>query len=525
MMRAGVLVVAFAAVAQAATAQRGSRLWQPDERVVITDFSTVEAVAATDVVLYVVTPRGIGMYDRRFNRWEPPVTRLDGYPLVRAFAALVDPIDESLWIAADVGLIHYQPRLRLLETIPVAGGVREIAVDERDVFAGFYLRAGRTWEFLPRGGIVTRPARQLPRADRQLRTVTVPELEKQYPALVSMRASQLIDDRLRQYRFSAATEVRRTNEVFLGTDGYGVFRLDLLTMSFERLPFGLLAPAAASVAVGEEGVWVGSGGGSARSGITFVSRDFQEFAYDEGRAVTGLGSVVVRDIMIRGRDVWAATDGGVVQLGPGGPVNRLTASRGLASDRTAALAEGAQGVWVGTGLGLAYVSDDGVVERVGSSGVVTVTALAAQGDTVWVGSRQGLGVSSVGMTRVVVPPEVRDVAELSDETVALAIADGTVIAATSEIVAWRRPGGGWQVDGVPGVRLGALTALAADSAGVWVAGDRGIGRFAYESRDYVFLDTPGDFPGRVRDIAVDDTYLWVATDGGLTRFRRTAVVP
>ena len=167
MIRVCVGLIVLVGVAHPAFAQRGSRHWQPNERVIISDFGTVQAVAATDVVVYVVTTGGIGVYDRRFNRWEPPVTPLDGFGNFRARSALVDPIDESLWIAADVGLVHYQPRLQTFETIHVPGGAREIVIDENDAFAGFYVRALRSWEFLPRGGAVTRPARQLPPVERQ----------------------------------------------------------------------------------------------------------------------------------------------------------------------------------------------------------------------------------------------------------------------------------------------------------------------------------------------------------------------
>ncbi len=539
MTRLFIVVTVVGALAHPVQAQRGSRQWQPHERVVVADFGTANAVAATDVVLYVVSPGGIGVYNRRFRQWEPPVTRLDGFPTIRARAALVDPIDQSLWIAADEGLVHYEPRLRMFETIRIPGGAFEIVVDEQDPFAGFYVRGTGSWEFLPRGGVMTRPTRQLPPKTRQIGTLSADEAERRHPFVSTLKVRALTDDRLRRYRFVSATEVGLTNELFFGTNGYGVIRVDLLTTTHERLPFGLLAPMAASVLVDEGGVWVGSGGGgiggagATRSGLTFVSGDLQRYRYQEGPAVVGLGSVSVTDMIRRGRDLWVATDNGVVRVESRGTVGRLGVSRGLPSDRTRVLAEGTSGVWVGTRLGLAFVGDNGEILPKGDTGPIVVNALAADGDSVWVGSRQGLGLSWVGTSRIIVPDDVRQVSQLGDEVVAITFTEGALVVATRNALVWRytagmRAGEGetnWHVDDVVHAQLGELSALAPDRDGVWVAGERGIAQVRFDPRGYTALNTPGDVPGVIRDLASDDTYVWVATDGGLVRFTRTSIVP
>src|SRR5688500_5050100 len=81
--------------------------YRPDERIVLADFSHVQAVAASRDRVFSATTEGLTIFDRRFNRWEPPVTRVDGYPDSRITAALVDPADESVWLGSDAGLAHY----------------------------------------------------------------------------------------------------------------------------------------------------------------------------------------------------------------------------------------------------------------------------------------------------------------------------------------------------------------------------------------------------------------------------------
>ena len=77
-VRLGLPLPLAALLAAPLAGQTGSRPWRPEERVLIGDMSVVEAVAADENVLYIVTPTGIGIYDLRFDRWQPPVTALDG---------------------------------------------------------------------------------------------------------------------------------------------------------------------------------------------------------------------------------------------------------------------------------------------------------------------------------------------------------------------------------------------------------------------------------------------------------------
>ena len=162
MIRLQLAVVAAWVCAQPLQAQVGARLWRPEERVVISDFSVIQALAVSEDLLYAATDGGLVIYDRRFGRWEPPVTGLDGYPLERVRVALVDPVDRSVWLGTDQRLVHYVPTLKRFETIPVVGGVRDLMVDRRDLFAGMWVGTSAGWEFLPYGGIMLTPATHMP---------------------------------------------------------------------------------------------------------------------------------------------------------------------------------------------------------------------------------------------------------------------------------------------------------------------------------------------------------------------------
>src|SRR6185436_8202147 len=99
------------------------------------------------------------------------------------------------------------------------------------------------------------------------------------------------------------------------------------------------------------------------------------------------------------------------------------------------------------------------------------------------------------------------------------------VAATNDELIVRFPGGGGAWTRLPLVsrQLGNLRALAADSGGVWIGGERGLGFFRFAGTDLSTFRVPDDVPGPVQDLAVHGRFLWVATPDGLVRFDRRAL--
>ncbi len=505
----------------AALGQRGSRPWRADERVVITDYRTVDAVAADEALVYAVTRGGICVYDHRFRRWEPPVSEPErgGWGTVRD--AAVDPTDGSLWLGTDQGLVNYQPRVDRLEQTVVAGGVATLWLDRRDPVASIYFRGISGWQQLPRGGAIPIPANPsapdrtslAPAASRMRSLFT------RYPSLTTLSARLLTDDRMRTYRFTSAAEVPAAEAVFLGTDGMGLVKFDITTGDFETLAFGLLASATTAVEPVEGGVWVGGSDDRSWSSLSFVSSDLQHYEYVEGPPVTGLAGTVVNDLLAIGSELWLATDAGVTVLTDGRQSRKITSADGLPAGQALALAASPDGVVVGTERGLTRITDSSV-ERLGEALVARVNGLAALGDSVWVASSVGLGWSLSGSDRVLEIPGAEGVPELNEDIVAVTVAGEVLAAATRRRVIWRMPSSGprWVVERPVAGELGEITALAADAGGIWIGGAGGFAQYRFGSRQFTFFAAPGDVPGPVWDLAADERFLWVATEGGLVRF-------
>lgn len=484
--------------------------WLPAERVLVSDYSFVTGLAVTPFAVYAATTHGLIAYDRTAARWRLPVSVLDGYP-GRVQVALADPAGDAVWLGTADGWARYDAQLRDWERGIVAGGVRDLMLDARDPAAGIYLRTPFDWRYLPRGGLIAAPGRPLPPPEARLTVLGVEPALALAPQADALRALLLTDERLRTYRFTTAARSPDGAELFLGTTGMGVIRLDPAMGSWDALEYGLGAARAGAVARGSDGVWVaGTEGVGGRSGVTWVAADLSRMRRSEGArgAAGGLAFLEARALLAGTDGLWLATDRGLFRLDDGGMVR----SR-IALDAHA-LAPAPDGVWVGHRAGLAVVAAGGGVEPVVDG--VPVLALVAAGDTVWVGTTAGLAVLLPGSAalRTVFAGGVR----------ALTRAGDTIVAATADQLAWRDPAGGAWTRVRPTLPLGAIHAMAWDGEGVWIAGATGLAFWRIGAGTFTALQAPRDVPAPVRDVAVDGEWIWAATDSGLVRFARRAAL-
>ena len=447
--------------------------WRPEERVMLSDFSYVDAVAASPWLVFAATRHGLLVYDRVGHAWKPPVTTLDGYPSVRVRTAIADQGGNAVWLGV--------------------GGI--------DGYVRYDVDA-RTW---------TRGIPPPPGAQSQV--LTVEAALARAPAADAIRALILTDPRLRSHRFTAATSTPDRPDLYLGTDGMGIVRLDPRTGEFEQLPYGLLAPGVGAVAPAEGGVWAATHarpGGAERRGITWVASDLSATKPAEGGgAALGFTFLAARRLLRAAGTLWLATEQGVLQIDP-----ETMRSRTYDLPHATSLAPAPDGVWVGTTRGLSVATRDGTVERLSTD--FPVLSLVAVRDTLWVGTDAGV---------VLVPPGGNAVgtAALTQPIYALAHARDTIVAATDRSVVWRDPANGTWRELPLSLAMGRPTSVAADpDGGVWIGGTQGLARADLGRKFVRTLTVPVDVPAPVHDLLADADYLWAATDSGLVRFDRRA---
>jgi ligand-binding sensor domain-containing protein len=510
-------MVLAAAGAGPLAAQTG--LWREDERVIVTDQSVVSAVAATDSRIYAASAAALGIYDRRFRQWDPPVTTADGYPREPITVALADPADDAVWLGTASSVVQYRRVLRTFDAYPVPGGVRNLAFDADNPFSGLYILTASGWQLLPRGGFVPSPAP--PPSGRLVTPLSLREAEARLPFLRTMGADVLLDERLRSFRFTSAAVVPGEEEYWLGTNGMGLVRVDALVARIEPVPSGLLSPGAGAVVAADDGVWVGSDEQSGRTGLTWVSADLQRFSYEEGPRGTGFRAGVVRALAAHAGEIWAGTDQGIVQVEPGVATRRIQTVDGLPDNDVFALAVATGGVWVGTASGVARIPDDTAEVQRTEGPLVPALALAPWGESAWVGFTDGLGLAAPN-GQVFAAPGADTVMDLRSAIVAITVLGDTVVAATAGRLLWRAGDGPWHVDRYLS-EVAPIYALAGDEGGLWVGGGAGLARVRLAAQSVIPFPVPRDVPAAVRGITVTDRHIWLATPAGLVRFSRDAL--
>ncbi len=517
-----------------------SRFWRPEDRALISDFSYVTAVAVSPFIVFGATRHGLIIYDRQARAWRLPVTALDGYPAAPVWVALADVTGNAVWLGTTGGWARYDADAQRWDSGAVAGGVRSLMLDARDAASGVFVLGAFGWSFLPRGAILPVEDRPLPPPGQRIQPLDAATALSLSPGAQALRALILTDPRLRSHRFIAAARSPDQSDLFFGTDGMGLVRVDALTAEWEDLPFGLLGARAGAVALAPGGVWVASAGrgGGERHGVAWVAADLSADTTIEGPGALGLGCVQGRRLLAAERLLWLACERGVIRIalgsgrgggGGGGSaaVRTFDEGQGLPSDDALSLAPAPDGCWVGTARGLAIVTNADKVVPVGNL-AQPVLSVAAVRESLWVGTASGLGLLAPGASEVAVTPDVVGQPALRDPILALALAGETLVAVTADQFAWRDPATRRWTLVHARADLGHVTALAADAGGgggggaVWIGGLDGLALWDLASGSFHVLRVPYDLPAAVRDVAVDRRWLWVATDSGLVRFARDA---
>lgn len=464
-----------------------------EDRVVITRGSDVRALGVGRRWVYAVTRDAVLVYDRDRRAWQPPYAREGGFEpsLVRAVAA--DPDDDSAWLITQTGAWTLQP------------------------ITAFLMRA-------PAGPLPTR-----------LRVGSLQAVYREFPSLQGFGQLLTRDDAsLQSFPVVAGARAPDRTEVWLGTAGGGVFQVDPLFNSAASRPYGLAVSGAGAIARAADGVWIAPAPRPAepRIALTFASHDLQQWRWVDDASRRGFGGDRATALDVRGSTAWMGSTRGLFRIALADGASRaFTPMAGLPSDLVLSVLARAEGTWVGTARGLAFLPSDSAERRgrlITEPEVtgVPVRALLATGDTLWVGTEGGLVLRTPGAQGVFVRP--RDAAtlmRLREPVRAIARADSMVFVATRDVVlafnlrsgTWSEP---WPTS--PWRSVGEIEVMASDARSVWVGGAFGVVAMDRATGTSRVARTGSDLPDVVTGLVLDGSWAWVATLGGVVRYRRAA---
>lgn len=544
-----------------------------EERVHVGSFAVIDAVAVSQRFVYVAGSGGVAAFDRFSERWQQPRTRdLDrelgrdvGFgisapaagPPITVMAG--DPTEDAVWIGVPGAVISYRPFTGQVQRTPITGVPQRIVFERPGAGSGLgggdaLVQSGGQWTRVSRLGLAS-PVATLPASAQLLVPPTLGDLLARYPTLRAQPQLLLGADRANRPRrqfalLAGAASPDRASEVWLGTDGEGLIKVDPVFAQGAAMPYGLIEPGAGALAPAVNGVWVASLGRSQRrGGLTFVTPDLQQWRWIDGTITVPLAGVRTFSLATRGRRAFMATDRGLVRVLLDGAQDMTAHTRlaGMPDDRVFAVQPRDEGAWAGTARGLVFVNDDSIVgderraqARRGPGRVLlegtAVFALQAVGNVLWAGTSAGLvRLAANPLDEMPAPMFVGREAMLRRAVRALATSDSVLLVATDEAV-FRLPvsttserggvapsvdEGAERFTELDPLLVGEPTRLAVDARTVVLAGRDGALLYARGSGARKRLQVPADLPGPVLDVLLQGDWVFFATPQGLVRWRRS----
>ncbi|HUF12269.1 MAG TPA: hypothetical protein VMN78_04145 [Longimicrobiales bacterium] len=497
--------------------------WRADDRVLVSEFRELGAVATDRRFVYAGGSNGVVVYDHRFQRWQPPLTLEDGFPRSDPPIALeVDEFTGILWMVTRTGALwaHHVSTSGEWRWIGVLPGGPPVRLTTHD--GSLWALTSSGWFESAAGGAP--PARRTAPAAVRDRTLTgLQRLERESAAFRSAGSSLTVDEYLRRYEITGAAPSPDPTEWWLATWGGGLYAYDDRMLEALPVRFGTVGRGVSAVAVVPDGggFWFGGDGMSRRRGLAYADRDLQRWNWHEAGpegAPAGPVHAVAQDEV----GVFVGAQDGLYRLS-GDRWDRLTDLDALPSTTVRALARSNDALWAGTDRGLVRVtvaSDGGLAAlRIDGTGGTRINALAAVDSILWLATDRGLWRLNT-TTGALAQPPVQD-ARLRGRVIGVAYDGGILYAlATSALLAydgatWSAPFVGASFEGI-----GRPTHLAVRDDVVWIAGAAGALAIDPISGAESLLSVPRDIPeGPVRQVLPVEGGVWFATPAGALLIR------
>lgn len=451
--------------------QAMSRYYRPEDWVSYTDFRYIHSLASDLRFVYLATTGGIARFNRLTNSWDEPLTVGDGLPGTPVRIVAPDPSTRNLWVATRSRISRYNPTSESWKSFSELKGVSASQVAEIGIGGEYiYARAGDGTYRLNR---VVEVWESSPEPPSGVRWYGGEQDLRKYPFLAPY---YVLDSRLGIYDMTCVSE--DGFDLWVGTSGYGLFHYNSLTFAREHQLFGLAGDGVRALEKVDEVLWIGGGS----DGVTLWNLRDGSWTHFEPETNYGFLSSKVREIASDSLWVWLATDEGV---------SRYTRVKGEWKTYTIF-----DGLWTNS-----------------------ATSLEVDGDTLWIGTEEGLCRMAKGSEKIRRISDFRYM-EIND----IVSTPSHLWLATSDGVFYLdKKRGGWRRLESPDQRLGVGTnSVLLDGGRIWF-GTRlgGVVCYDLDEGDWENYLAPTHLPSnRVVSLGADGENLWVGTPMGVTRFNR-----
>lgn len=486
----------------------------PEDWVSYTDLRRVTSIAVDLRFVYFGTRDGICVYDKLKERWADPITTGDGLPTGDVDVVGIDLYTDNLLVSSDLNIYSYTRTLEDWESYTM-GGVK-------GSFTSIGVNAEYIWGEGPdlkiRFNKITRNWIPVDRFEDDVKWFGKRgEVDIRKPRYSFLAPFYVSGKHLERYDMTTAVEDGKT--LWVGTEGYGVLRYDLIDLTSEHLLMGVATGGVDAVCLDEGFLWFGGKDADA-SGITrWRQADNSWVHYDKEKDV-GLFSNRVSVILADSKYVWLGTREGLTRFDKKKETFKtFTVFSGLPGNEVTAGVIQGDSLWVGTSIGLAVMD-------VASSDFTRMTQLktrinhlAVSNESLWVATSEGVFILNIKSGKWSQFEDPEGLLEVNTNTIL--IDDSRIWFGTWRgLLSFDRRGKTWKRFTYP-VHLPdeKLRVLAADEKNLWVGTNSGVARLRKDIGDWIKYDKRDGLIGNeVNAIAIQGDYVFFGTDEGVTRF-------
>lgn len=540
------------AVAQEAPRTRAGS-FRPDDWITFADFRFVTSVAVATDVAYFGTTMGVERYDTLRDLWLPPVTAADGLPDGAVTALAIEPSGSLLWIGTSRGLARFETYAGMVEPAwgPPPTRVADLRIAARDGTVYAFV-AGAWWS--GRGGspVLERSTSPPADADGPVPVDAIDPLDLPWTDPLYVRGTTPAGGIFRL----TTTDRDARGDWYVGTWGDNGRRWGAGGASWEALAFGLAGPGGGPVVRTAGGLWFipregpsdagpqpsagpASLGGPAPAALAFAGDD-GSWRYASPQGTPGLPTASVLAAAAVGDTLYLGSEHGLTRLDPRREsgveaavadgteplaVARTFGSReGVPAGSVTALAADGPFLWLGTSEGLVLWERAGETPAARYLEGTAITAVAIAADAVFVASESGLYVAErpAGAAGEALSSGTFARSGTFGRTVrAVAVRDARLVVATDAgLEVFDRSTGRWRVTQVGGGRLPAEPlSLAIDAEQVWIGTSAGLARWRPATDEWETYEPADGLAGvPVLHLLAEGDAVWASTPGGVSRF-------
>jgi len=536
------------------------------------DFRGARALDASAHDLYAATEGGILVYEINRGRWEDPIAM--GYgasaavPLDDALLVLFDEQYNTLWVTTRTKLLRWNRGLDRWEiareniwplgerpvNIGVGGSSLYVETIPDGTFDRLYImgtpipdpvwiRYARRYVGERATGNLFPEMKPLGEDDPNIRwrglRAKVPLKDSDYPPGVLgvppaglpmffaprpfewMADGTLLDARNRSYPITDWL-IDDWNTFWSTHWGAGVLKTELRGLHSEQQLVGPAGNDIRSLLILDREMWMGGANEGDFMGISVMEDYGDGWRFYERRTDAQIRSTMIEDMVFIKDRIWLATADGLLSYYPRKKVwKRFDVQDNLPSRQITALAASGSTLWIGTNDGLATMdTKSNKITRIPHTTfeLSGVTDILTQDTSVWVGT--GRGMFQVNATTHDVEAVGLDPGLINSSIECLSIFGSTIWAATPHGIMRRTVSDdtkSWQAD--VWMKHSKPTCIQASDPYIWVGTDAGLFRFepAREAWEH-YTRRDGLIDDRVQTLREDRGDLWIGTAGGLTRF-------